>query len=222
MKSLLELGADPRCRDSCGLVPFSLIRSGEAGQEMRRAMREWAGLHPNLFTWEEEAKLVPLYPMSEQEIEAKKAKEKAKEKARKARSKAKAKQEKEDAEAVRTKQEQERLERETKLKLQREESAVVSQRAAQLEQAYQARQQQIKGMSDREKRALAAEERMKAMKNEAKRCAYCDKAITSVPFERLQYKYDSLNCLGEHRRQLDKEEVKTKPSSSSSVSSRPR
>lgn len=43
-------------------------------------------------------------------------------------------------------------------------------------------------MSDREKRAMAAEQRAQAAKGSADKCSMCSTPLTRVPFERLTYK----------------------------------
>eukprot|EP00741_Cyanophora_paradoxa_P019414 tig00021127_g18741.t1 len=67
-------------------------------------------------------------------------------------------------------------------------------------------------LPEREKRARAAEARLRGLGGgaagpgpgaEGKKCAWCG-AGYGTPFERLEYKYCSTKCVGEHRAQLDR------------------
>jgi len=59
------------------------------------------------------------------------------------------------------------------------------------------RQNKINTMADREKRAQAAEARLRPTK-----CTNCDTIIASVPYERLTLKYCCLECIREHKKKL--------------------
>jgi len=60
----------------------------------------------------------------------------------------------------------------------------------------------IEGMSDREIRARAAEIRMATSKGSLEGCAFCSKPLTMIPFERLTYKYCSMDCLKNHKAKI--------------------
>jgi len=60
----------------------------------------------------------------------------------------------------------------------------------------------IQTMSEREKRALAAENRIHLANGIIRRCQLCTAPLTMVPFERLDYHYCSMKCLLEHKRLL--------------------
>jgi len=68
-----------------------------------------------------------------------------------------------------------------------------------MQQITAVRQRKINSMSDREKRANAAEARIRPTK-----CVTCDTVIASVPFERLTYKYCCIECVKEHKKKLSK------------------
>ena len=57
-------------------------------------------------------------------------------------------------------------------------------------------------MSEREKRAYAAELRL-AGATAVKKCDNCGTALTMVPFERLTFKYCSTKCVMEHKKTLE-------------------
>ncbi len=142
---------------------------------------------------------IPL-DLTPQELEAReraKAKAREKKKAQKQRQKERTKAETEEVsqQEAQRKQQAEQAERE---KISARATAQI------LKDATQQRQQAITTMTDREKRALAAEKRLAAMTGNAVKCAQCNIAITKVPFERLTYKYCSIVCLNKHREALEK------------------
>jgi hypothetical protein len=59
-------------------------------------------------------------------------------------------------------------------------------------------------MSEREKRALAAERRLAAMTGKSDCCAWCGKQLITVPFERLNFKYCTTTCVVQHKAELGK------------------
>ncbi len=80
-----------------------------------------------------------------------------------------------------------------------------------LEASEKARSAAMASLSDRDKRAMAAEKRMikqlpvgSAVRS-AGVCAACGSSLAGVvPFERLTYKYCSMACVKEHRTRLEK------------------
>eukprot|EP01124_Arcella_intermedia_P028610 TRINITY_DN5853_c0_g1_i1.p1 TRINITY_DN5853_c0_g1~~TRINITY_DN5853_c0_g1_i1.p1 ORF type:complete len:143 (-),score=48.29 TRINITY_DN5853_c0_g1_i1:70-435(-) len=88
----------------------------------------------------------------------------------------------EQQEALKNKIEQEKKEREQLL------NHIAMERAAKLA-----------NMSEREKRALAAETRLS---NKQGLCAFCSSPLTMVPFHRLDYKYCSVDCVSRHMKAL--------------------
>jgi len=59
------------------------------------------------------------------------------------------------------------------------------------------RQHKINSMTDREKRANAAEARLRPTK-----CSFCDTIIAGVPYERLSLPYCCLECIREHIKKM--------------------
>jgi len=63
----------------------------------------------------------------------------------------------------------------------------------------------IANMSEREKRALAAETRYANTIGKTRPCDFCGVQLTMVPFERLDYKYCTVECVRKHMDVLDKQ-----------------
>lgn len=128
----------------------------------------------------------PLTDDEERELEQKRAEKK---KLKKKQQQQRAKQKKQEDEEKKKKEEEE-------LRIKREKEAAEKEAAA----VERARQEKMKNMTEREKRALAAENRLKGTEN----CANCGKALTGlVPFERLIYKYCTTQCVLQHRRKME-------------------
>jgi len=193
---LLEHGADPLLNDSHSRLAFSLISSAPVRMELRR----WAGSTPNriqLCNWTESG-LPPLTPEVEALTEqARKEKEKARKKAQKQRA-AERKAAEKAAEVTRAAQDAQMVAAAREAQSLRESAQAVREASTQ-------RAATIAQLSDREKRALAAERRMAAMMGKGITCSSpsCGKAITGTPFERFNYKYCSSSCLQNHKRILD-------------------
>uniref|UniRef100_A0A1I7Y8G3 ANK_REP_REGION domain-containing protein n=1 Tax=Steinernema glaseri TaxID=37863 RepID=A0A1I7Y8G3_9BILA len=83
----------------------------------------------------------------------------------------------------------------------REKQKVKKQAEAQ-EKAEQEERDRFLNLSDREKRALAAERRIAAMKaeREGQRCFQCGEAFSTTPFEYNDNSFCKIACLHEHRR----------------------
>lgn len=71
------------------------------------------------------------------------------------------------------------------------------------------RQKMVQNLSDRERRALAAEKRMANQLPDIKdvtkydTCCWCGSSLCGVvPFEKLHYKYCKIECVREHRKEL--------------------
>ena len=212
---LLALHASPLAHDSRGLTAYSSCPAGDEGKSIRAAIRQWAADEGADSGWDwKEAGFQPAAKRSAEDEEERRRALKEKEKARKQKAKQRQKEQKEEEAKERQREEQaskERQERDSEQRGKREEE---NKAALAMEQAWAARERQLAGMSDREKRAMAAERRMNALKGGAAgtaesavgRCALpsCGKPLVRVPFERLQFKYDSLLCLQQHRAELEK------------------
>lgn len=110
-------------------------------------------------------------------------KEQAQKKAdkRKKKKKNQAEKSKQKKEEEKQKQEQEKVEKE-------------------LQSIQQAQQQRMSVMTDRERRALAAEMRVSGG---SKLCDHCGKQLPLVPFERLHFKYCTTACVVAHKKKLE-------------------
>jgi hypothetical protein len=206
--ALLRHGADPTIRDSRSRLPLPLISS--AG--VRLSVRRLAGSAEfrTQWPWEEQADLVRLTAEAEEAAEAAK-RAKAKEKKQKAKERQKKEKAAEQEEAARA-DEQRELEI-----AQAQQQQALRESAAVVQEAMSARAQAVGQLSDREKRALAAERRLGAASGSGVQCALCKNAITKTPFERLTYKYCDLRCLTAHRLELEAKAGGGGSSSSSSA-----
>jgi hypothetical protein len=76
-------------------------------------------------------------------------------------------------------------------------------REASVKAAQRAQEEKVKGMSERELRAEAMRRRLAlqnpALAHKVERCASCQQPIVTIPFERLDYKYCSTECLRAHK-----------------------
>ena len=222
--ALLRCGADPTAKDSRGLLPYACA-AGDEGKVVRLAMRRWAGGEGE-GKWEYAAAgFLPQKAMSEEEEEERRRREKEKERLKKQKQKERQKAKKEEdrkaeAEAAEARQRKEAAEVEQR---QREEEKKAAAQA--MEQAWVAREKAIEGMSERERRALAAERRLAASKAGGAGAAKCDKCqapLIRVPFERLHYHYCSLACLNQHRELLEqKQPPPQQPTAAKAIGKRP-
>jgi hypothetical protein len=219
--ALLRAGADPLRRDSRNRLPAQLLPSSASGSATRLAVRRLAGSSAAWETrwdWSSAEFGPPLSAEGEAAAEeARKQKAKEKKKAAAARAKERAKDEKEElARQVARDEEAARL---------AQQQMAIKASAAVVKQAASARAQAQAGLSEREKRALAAERRLGAAKGTGPVCALCANAITKAPFERLDFKYCSIACLQQHKLQLDATEAAAaagKPNPSKVITHNPR
>eukprot|EP00124_Ichthyophonus_hoferi_P002170 Ihof_evm6s137 gene=Ihof_evmTU6s137 len=190
---LMEVGADPTIRDLRGRVPYLVSKD----KDTRDAFRRYMGLRPDQWDYSKAFIPSPLTP----EIEAGKAEreERAKIKAEKLRIKRKKEQEK--------KKEKKKAEKELQiaedLKKKEEEKA---------EAARAAIKNKERTLTDREKRALAAEKRQKVITSQKREqaiknslngrtpppggCFNCGRDMKDItPFDRLTYRYCCMECL---------------------------
>lgn len=174
---LSEFDANPTILDLYNHTPYDLAKE----KSTRLVLRRFAGANPGL--WDYTAAKIP--PLTDSDEEAAKARDAEKRKRKKSAQKEKKKVQKEEAEVLRQ-EEAARLQANAEEQLARE---------AALE-----RTKKILAMSEREKRALAAERRLNP---NAITCDNCGKAITTAPFEKFSFKYCSTNCVVEHKRILD-------------------
>jgi len=184
---LLEANADPTFRDTKSKTPYSLCKT----KQLRLSFRKFAGKNPDLWDW----KRADVPPLTEEDEKAQKAA--TTEKRREKRKKEKVQEKKKKEEEEKKKEEEEKkkakdLEMEALQELKRKEGTV-------LLQAKQERRQTINQLTDREKRALAAEQRLAAVKGTARLCDMCRQPLVRVPFHRLEYQYCSTLCLQNHK-----------------------
>jgi multidrug efflux pump subunit AcrA (membrane-fusion protein) len=191
-----------------GLTPYDLVKDKEA----RLAFRRFAGENPGVWDYTA-AKIPPLSKDQEAEKKAKDA-EKKKKKKQAAKDRKKAQQQQEQVRSYLflfvfvlvssnvlnfggSQAEQE----------QRQSAEADRQKALALRQVHaqvaHERDSKLMTMSEREKRALAAERRIAAMSGSADICAWCGKQLVTVPFERLNFKYCTTACVVSHKNQLE-------------------
>jgi len=179
---LLELGCDPSLSDTLGRVPYILA----SDKETRSTFRRFMGTNPNRYDY---AKAQIPSPLTE-DIEKKKL-EKLAEKRKQQRQ---AKKERQALEKARLEQE--------KLKIEEQKKLDEEQRKIQEEK------QRFLQLSDREKRALAAERRILSNLSASGlstpvlvRCFLCGLDISGkVPFEYNSFKFCTPTCLQKHRK----------------------
>jgi hypothetical protein len=178
---LLHHGADPSLKGIDSKSPYDISKD----KNTRAVFRKFAGANPEMWNWHSLG-VPPLTDDEERELEQKRAEKK---KQKKKQQLQRAKQKKQEDEEKKKKEEEE-------LRIKREKEAAEKEAAA----IERARQEKMKNMTEREKRALAAENRLKGAEN----CANCGKALTGlVPFERLIYKYCTTQCVLQHRRKME-------------------
>jgi len=171
---LLNSGADPAPKDLYSQTPYLI-----ASKNMRTFLRKFAGQNPDMHDWQS----FGINPItSDKEIEMKKKivdKHKRKKQNQKKRN-------------------QEKQQEEIRLTEQKRIEAEKAEKERQLAQTESSRTAKISNLTEREKRALAAEARLKATERKGDTCSFCFKSITTIPYERLQYKYCSIECVGKH------------------------
>eukprot|EP01132_Coremiostelium_polycephalum_P005541 gene5541-6900_t len=195
IKILLNNGADPTVEGLHSDTAYDM----SANQKTRDLFREWAG--DNLDKWDYNK--AHIQPLTRQMKEDKEERKKQKRKNQREKEKLKKKAEKEQREI----EEKQKLE-DDKLKHIRLEELKITDQVKKEKDAKEAL------LTDREKRALAAERRMTGTTS-FKQCEICKSTIPGVPFERLNYIYCSTVCVLAHKKQLN-------PESSSTTSSSPK
>jgi hypothetical protein len=178
IKMLLNSGANPAPKDLYGQTPYLM-----ASKSIRNFLRKFAAQYPELHDWNS----LGISPLSEETelLQKKKNTEKYKRK----KQNAKLRQQEQQKEALKA-QEQKRLEDER------------AEKERQLNQIAGSRTAKISNLTEREKRAKAAEARLSAMKGTSDSCSYCKKPLTTIPFERLKYKYCTVECVSKHMDEL--------------------
>lgn len=174
----LEEGANPTILDLYGRTAFENCQE----KSTRTLLRKFAGSNPDLWQWEAQARIPPLTDEMEEQAKLKEAEKRKRKKAAQKEKKKVAKAEEEVAQA------------EAVEKAKAEEELLLARTAA-----YE-RTKRVLNMSEREKRALAAERRLNPNANT---CDNCGKKITGEPFERYSFKYCASECVVEHKRILD-------------------
>eukprot|EP01117_Protostelium_nocturnum_P010589 TRINITY_DN3806_c0_g1_i3.p1 TRINITY_DN3806_c0_g1~~TRINITY_DN3806_c0_g1_i3.p1 ORF type:complete len:664 (+),score=278.14 TRINITY_DN3806_c0_g1_i3:127-2118(+) len=180
IEALIREGADPSVRGMDGKTPFDVSKDKETSLWWRK----FAGRHHTMFKWTS----FGVQPTTD-EIEAEKLQKELEKKALQ-KEKKKEKQKK-------------RKEEEKKEKLRKNEEA-------ELAKINEERENAMKNMSEREKRAMAAENRIAMSNGTIKKCNLCDTPLTMVPFVRLDYHYCSMKCLNDHRTKLEATSVPSK------------
>eukprot|EP00736_Rhodelphis_marinus_P009646 Rmarinus@m.13647 len=178
LRMLLDAGADCTKKDARGCVPYLLAKNKETRDEFRRFVAE----HPS--QWDPTASAIPSALTDEMERE-KQAKLKEKRKRAKSRAKNKKKEEAAEEERRREKAEKER---------EKAEADAVAARQATRE----------RNLTLREQCALAVERRLGALggaSSSANACVQCGVSLSGkVPFERLDFKYCSMDCVKAHKK----------------------
>eukprot|EP00808_Paulinella_micropora_P023823 g75994.t1 len=197
---LLEEGwADPCLRDRAGRSPFQLVQ----GKALRNAIRRYAGENLEQCRWDR-ADVSPLTAKVEQEA---KAKEAAKKRDKRQREKLRAKEKKVEQARLAEKEmvwQQQEAARQAELAEQAKVKQAMAARDQAMAEAFMSRERNQSALSDRERRARAAELRLLAVKGEAKRCDWCAKPLTKEPFHLLTFSYCSVDCVGQHKHVLQR------------------
>eukprot|EP01113_Clastostelium_recurvatum_P013158 TRINITY_DN16919_c0_g1_i1.p1 TRINITY_DN16919_c0_g1~~TRINITY_DN16919_c0_g1_i1.p1 ORF type:complete len:715 (-),score=163.90 TRINITY_DN16919_c0_g1_i1:11-2134(-) len=169
---LLEHGADPTTTMTGAVrsTPYDLAKMSD----MKEAFLAYAEEHPDAWDWS--AAHVPLLTQEQKEEREKQRMEKAEK--RKQHSQAKKDKRKEAKQVGKTK------------KTEEAERKAAEDEARLIDLVNAAKLVKEKSLTDRERRALAAEARFKPVV-----CAGCTGPVVGVPFERLEFKYCSTNCL---------------------------
>eukprot|EP00127_Corallochytrium_limacisporum_P007295 Clim_evm36s246 gene=Clim_evmTU36s246 len=199
IRVLLSHGADPTLKDYRGQVPYQGSRTRIA----RDALRKFAAEEPELWPWLDDPSNADggaglpslldaetLRRRDEREKERARYRERAQKRAEQRRAAEKAKEEAARAQAV-------QAERQRK---QHQEALL----ASRLEK--ESRMAKFRAMSDREKRAYAAEQRIAASQRELTHCSFCDRPLPddkSEIFSRQWYRYCSSECSQWHQKAMD-------------------
>lgn len=185
---LLEEGANPVLTDQRKRTPFEVCKD----KNTKTLMRRFAGANPDLWDYAK-CRLPPLTDEIEAEENARAAEAQARELA------AQEEKQKKQAEADEKKRQAEEARQRKKAQEEEEKKARAAEDALAREAALE-RTKKMLTMSEREKRALAAERRLNPKANT---CDNCGKPITGQPFEKFSFKYCSTGCIVEHKRVLD-------------------
>ncbi|XP_022085556.1 ankyrin repeat and zinc finger domain-containing protein 1-like isoform X2 [Acanthaster planci] len=179
---LMEIGADPAIKNSKRQLPYVLCN----GKGLRKEFRRFMAAHPGKYDYERAQVPSPL-TSDREEMRAAKAAEKKKLQKKNKR--------------IREKEQKEELKRQEEERKMRE--------------AEEEEKRRFAALSDREKRALAAERRFQAqltaqgamttdtvILNNTKRCWMCGASLVGkVPFEYLDYKFCTIQCVKQHKQQ---------------------
>mmetsp|Transcript_29807 Transcript_29807/g.48122 ORF Transcript_29807/g.48122 Transcript_29807/m.48122 type:complete len:644 (+) Transcript_29807:313-2244(+) len=192
---LLEAGACPTLVNLKGKVAYEVSKD----KETRNVFRKFMGWRPDAWDW---AKAKVPSPLTDEIEREQKEREKEKKKQR-----AKIKKEQDKIK----RQEEEQAKREADVRKAQEEAArkihEEDQRRKQEEEERTRKEREVWArLSDREKRARAAELRMSATKGGGtlRVCQQCGKSIVEDPFVRLEFSYCSTKCVKEHKEALDR------------------
>jgi len=141
-------------------------------KETRNVFRKFAGNNPHM--WDYERGMISLLTDEMEQDQKKRAKEKKKQK--------------EKHRKLKEQEEKDHKKREEQL----------------IEEAKENLKKQIEEekLNEREKRALAAERRLTSLTKSSITCAFCKKNFSSIPFDRLTFKYCSTGCVMSHKKEL--------------------
>ncbi|XP_076018075.1 tRNA endonuclease ANKZF1 [Genypterus blacodes] len=164
VRLLMDVGADPACRDIKGQTPYIVAPD----KDTRNVFRKYMGENPEKYNYVKAQVPGPLTA----EIESKKSDKKKAQK------------------AVKKQREKEQKEERRKQELEEEEK------------------KRFASLTDREKRALAAERRLADQVaasgvnlSNIKRCWTCgDSLLGKIPFQYLEYSFCTPRCVQEHRK----------------------
>ncbi|EFA75080.1 hypothetical protein PPL_11154 [Heterostelium album PN500] len=183
VKLLMDNGADPTVEGFRKETVYEV-----ASNQARDLLREWAGDH--LDEWDYlKARIPPLTKEMLVEREENKKKKKKNQKEKEKAKKAAERQAKLDEQQRAVEEEKAKQAKLAELKL--------------LESVKAERQAKDSLLTDRERRALAAEARLGGYSGPVKKCTQCFTNILSTPFERLSFTYCSTACVLAHKKQLE-------------------
>jgi len=178
---LLTTGANPTIKGLDGKTAHDVSKN----KTIRNIFRKYAGANPSQWDWEAAG-----IPLLTDEME----KDSEKKKLEKKKKKKKVQQEKQKQKKV-----EEKETREKELLMQQKE-----QEQKELQKLEKERKKKMESMTDRERRALAAELRFQQTQGGVRVCDFCSTSLTMVPFERLTYKYCSTKCVADHKKVINK------------------
>lgn len=198
VQRLLYNGANPLLTDIHQRNAYALCRD----KSTRVVIRKYAFDHPDEHNWSS-AQIVPLSDQVDTQQKQRLAEQR---KAKKARQKEKQRAEKLAQAELVAAQQQELHKQQLHLQSIQHKLQLQQQQSDELKLIERERDNRERSISDRERRAAAVERRLAAMsgKSNTINCSYCNKPITSTPYERFHYKYDTITCCQQHMKFINK------------------